>query len=381
VIHFFVQDAEARFVEEYLGFWGQAVAGRFRVRRLEALTPDLRLEAGPCILSGYDQLGSSGRALVQRLARQIAATPGVPLLNHPAHVLQRAALLETFHAQGWNDFRAVPVGAPLEALRYPVFLRRASRHDGPLTPLLHSRRELDAAIGWERLRGQPMHDLLVVEYLDTSIDGAFRKYAAFVVGDRVIARSLSFGRLWMRKHHSSDFSQAMVEEELEYVSTNPHASELAERFARANVQYGRIDYSLQDGRIQTWEINLSPTIGRTGATPSRRMPPALEPVRTETKRVFYAAFGEAFEAIDTVPVGAPALRITLPGALLDATREEQRLDRLARPGKTPDATIERRMRLVRIGKALARPVLSVLLPPLGRWSARLAGRTRTPGLD
>jgi hypothetical protein len=31
-------------------------------------------------------------------------------------------------------------------------------------------------------------------------------------------------------------------------------------FARAGLEYGRIDYGLADGRLQVWEINTGPTL-------------------------------------------------------------------------------------------------------------------------
>lgn len=358
MIHYCIQAQQAFTIEEYLGLWGSALAPGFAVRRYEQLRTDQQLTGGVYIVSGVDQLGTAGRALAASLACQLEATGAARVINHPDRALQRAALLNVLHERGFNEFRAVPITASLDSLRYPVFLRRASRHDGPLSPLLHSPAAVEAAIGWEALAGQPLDDLLIVEYLDTSRDGEFRKYAAFAVGDRVIARSLSYGRQWMRKHRDSLFTRAMVEEELEYVSTNPHARELAKIFSLANVEYGRIDYSLHHGRIQTWEINLNPTVGRGARPSSGRVPSALEPTRTESKRAFYESFAAAFTTLNHSRPAVGAVRLTFPQEQLLALRDEQRM-----AGQTPS-------RVMRLARRFVRPVLSPALAIVGQRARR-----------
>lgn len=364
MIHYLIQQVQSFTMEEYLGLWGRELTDRLVVRHYESLSENESLDAGTYVFSGVDQLGRAGRAgreMAAQLARQLAASPAVRVLNHPDHALQRTALLQTLYARGLNAFRAVPVAASNVALTFPVFLRRASLHEGPLSPLLHSPSELDRAIGWELVRGQPLDDLIIVEYLDTSVDGAFRKYAAFGVGDRVIARSLSFGRQWMRKHAGSDFTAAMVQEELDYVRDNPHEQQLREIFRIAKVDYGRIDYSMLDGAVQTWEINLNPTIGRGLRPSSGRVPSALEPIRSETKRCFYNRFAAALIALDSRAVSvseAVTVSITLPGALVARMRHEQR----ALPPRVPTLF----MRVRRRAQWLLRPLLSRFLAGAGR---------------
>lgn len=48
--------------------------------------------------------------------------------------------------------------------------------------------------------------------------------------------------------------------ERQYVQTNPHESPLKEIFRLANIEYGRVDYSMYQGKIQVWEINTNPVI-------------------------------------------------------------------------------------------------------------------------
>ena len=69
---------------------------------------------------------------------------------------------------GYNSFRAVRAGGDLDGLRYPVFLRNERSHDGAVSPLLTSAREVDEAIGRALVSGRRLRDLLVVEFCDTA---------------------------------------------------------------------------------------------------------------------------------------------------------------------------------------------------------------------
>src|SRR6185503_2337623 len=44
----------------------------------------------------------------------------------------------------------------------------------------------------------------------------------------------------------------------------PHAERIAEVFRIARTDYGRIDYTFVGGRLQTYEINLNPTVINAG---------------------------------------------------------------------------------------------------------------------
>jgi hypothetical protein len=206
-------------------------------------------------------------------------------------------------------------------LRYPIFLRSEFEHSGALSPLLHSPTELEGAIGRAVWQGYRWEDLLAVEFCDTAdADGYYRKYSAYIVGDRVLAKSLEYGRAWMLKHAQCEFSEPMILEEREYICGNPHEKELRQIFAIAGVEYGRIDYAIKEGRVQTWEINLHPTLGR-GAREHRRkrVPPELEPLRDVGKEHFHRGFSAAWEAVD-LPSDPPPVPIAFDASVVAATR-------------------------------------------------------------
>jgi hypothetical protein len=269
-----------------------------RVVPYRALPDMSRLPNGTWVFAGIDQLQKGMRDLAVEAHRQLAAA-GARVLNDPSGTLIRLPLLQTLHARGLNDFRALRAGDELGGLRYPVFLRDERSHGGPLSPLLSSPAEIRREVGRAVLRGRRLRDLMVIEYCDTAdSQGYYRKFSAFAVGEAVIPRSVAYGHRWMLKHHGTEYSRAMVEEERDYVVGNPHERELTEIFALAGVGYGRIDYAVKEGRIRTWEINLNPTIGRGTRPPSGRIPAELEPVRRESKEHFYRRFQEAWETVD-----------------------------------------------------------------------------------
>jgi hypothetical protein len=65
---------------------------------------------------------------------------------------------------------------------------------------------------------------------------------------------------------------AMIEEEVAFLESNPHADALRECARVAGISYGRIDYSLLDGRPQVWEINTNAMLASSisAAIPARR---------------------------------------------------------------------------------------------------------------
>ena len=364
MIHFVVPGAQAFAMRDYLAAHPPPAGRDVRIVPYETLPDRATLPRGTWILAALDQLGPA-RLRHAAIVRDALAAAGCDVLNDPRRTLHRLALLTALRASGRNAFAAVPAAAAdLGALRYPVFVRRARAHDGPQSPLLRTPAEVRSAIGRLVMGGAPVDDVLVVEFCDTAdAHGRYRKFAAFVVGDRVVPRSLAYGPGWMLKHRATEYTEASVREELDYVRDDPHGRELAEIFALAGVRYGRIDYALLDGRVQTWEINLNPTIGR-GLRASRGVvPPALEPMRDEMKATFYARFGRALEAVDGAADG-PEVRVDVPPAVAAAARREPMGARRGRGEILLD-------RLPARARPLLRSLAARALPAVGRM-ARIA---------
>lgn len=363
MIHVLVPRLKAYIFEEYLDHWGRHIAPRVRLHTYENLPDRDEFEPGTWLFTNLDELQPPVLALTEAL-RDALSVGGFPVLNDPRRVLRRRELLEALHGRGINQFRGLGLDGDLGALRYPVFVRRASDHEGPLSPLLRGRRELDRWIGKALVWGTPRDDVLVVEFLDTAdSSGLYRKYGAFVLGGRILPRSLNRGSHWMVKHGTTDFTLEFQQEELEYVETNPHREALEEVVEIAGVDYGRIDYGLLEGRVQVWEINVCPTIGR-GVRPSRTsMPEEVRAIRRWTKEQFYEGFGRAWCALDRPSEGPP-----VRAPFTDTQRQTARESMEELP-----AVWERRERFLLL-RELLQPLKPLLQPVVDRTVMPLLGR-------
>lgn len=363
MIHYLTPAGRVMF-SEYLEHWGRDLAdATIRILRYEQLLDETRFERGTYVLSTFDDVPPPMERFIHELALRLGENPGVRLFNDPQRVLRRFELHAELWRLGRSGFRSVRAAGDLSGLRYPLFIRSERSHDGALSPLLDSQDEVETWIGRAIALGRPLHDLLVVEFCETADAGGwYRKYAAFNVGGRIVPRSMNYGRHWMLKFAGNEFSMAMAEEELEYVQSNPHEQELAEIFTIARTDYGRIDYSIKDGRVQTWEINLNPTIGRGLRPSSRYIEPELRATREKTKETFYARFNEAWAAVETGDLDPTPFAIRLDPAIVAAARAD-----VTRSWRTGSA-------LIAAGVRLVKPLMKTPLRPLLRMLYRLPKR-------
>lgn len=357
MIHFLVPAAHDFCIRDYLDVFGAALRNDFRILHYEDLVRQKEFARGTYVLSTLDQLSPAKADLLAEIHRQLKDAEGIRFLNHPTNTLQRFDLLTELNRRRLNEFRVVRAGSNANHLRFPVFLRNERKHEGALSPLLNSEREIKQAIGRSLIQGHKLRDLLVVEFCDTASEtGYYRKYAAFIVGRKVIPRSLNYGREWMLKHMQTEFTLPMVLEELEYVSQNPHEQQLLKIFELAQVEYGRIDYAIKDGRVQTWEINLNPTIGRGLRPRSRKIPPELDVVREQCRQCFYREFECGWKEVMLPTDGAAAIEVKIHASIIaTASMNDIRQGRLLSSFR----------KVVRPVKPLIEPLSSPFLRALG----------------
>jgi len=258
---YFVRKAHAEeTIGIYLQDWAPDLRDRIRVVPYEELDRLEEIHAATYLFTDLDRLSPEEHRVATELADELARyAPEVRVLNHPRRVKLRYKLLRELSERGVNDFRALRL-TELETVRYPAFLRRASEHDGPLTGLLHDREELERAVATLFLLGRPVHDLLAVEFLDTSDErGVVRKYGAFVFDGEIVARHVFFAREWSIKEPELSEPELLAEQQ-RFLEANPHADQLAELVRIAQVDYGRLDYAFHEGRLQLWELNTNPVV-------------------------------------------------------------------------------------------------------------------------
>ena len=268
---------------KYLASWGQQLAPRVAVRHyrglratgrttLKRLSQNFRAwrigeiaDPGPptgeprvYLFTDVERLDAAETERALALWQRLESHPDTALiLNHPTRSMRRYDVLTTLREHGFNAFGVYRATELPEVPRFPVFVRDENEHGTGFSGLLHSGEELRSHL---QSLGDSLADKVVVEFCDAADgSGIVRKYGAFKIDDRIIARQIHFSRHWVVREPDIRTPES-AREELEYVETNPHAEPLREIFDLARIDYGRIDYSVVDGKIQAWEINTNPMI-------------------------------------------------------------------------------------------------------------------------
>jgi hypothetical protein len=328
MIHLLLTRAHAYTLQQYHDTWGRDVRGILKPLYYDDLAFGCALRPGTYIFADLERLDDAHLDLARAAWRQMSARPDdFRLMNDPWKVLRRYELLKAMHAAGINKFVAHRMNNGAVPQKFPVFLRRENEHDGALSPLLHSRAELDrAAAEMTSNGGFNRDDLLAIEYCDTAdAAGIYRKYSAFRVGGTLLARHVLHSRKWVLKK-ADLVDECYLQEEREYLASNPHEPQLRKIFDLAHIEWGRIDYALLDGQVQVWEINSNPMIV---VAPHR-----IAPARLATQAQFATDLAAALAAIDhKPPASAPPLHFRVPPPLarrLGITLRERAARQLAR---------------------------------------------------
>jgi len=289
---------------EFLRGWGAEVAPIFRTGRFHELGEQTELPSGTYLFSDIEMSTPLQIEMLSQVWTQLEAHGGSRLLNDPLKVKARYALLRTLYDEGINCFRSFHMDELPADLHFPVFVRVENDHQGSRTPLLEDWAQLDRWLIKAALGGAEPPKLLVTEFFDTrGADGLYRKFGAFKVGDRIIARLVHFGKEWMVKSPDLIFPEG-VEEERRYMEDNPYEDQIRRAFELARVDYGRMDFAVKDGRIAVWEINTNPIITH----PKDRYQPAHLPAQER----FAQRMVDALKAIDTPgPIARVPVRLSL----------------------------------------------------------------------
>jgi len=286
----------------------------FRVLNYNRALRSHALPRGTYIFGDLDRLGFWELELAARLHRVLAGA-GLRVLNDPARVLQRFALLARLHHDGFNRFAVWRVEEPARPDRFPVFLRTQSAHRGALTDLLHDADAVEAAIAQALERGMPIRELMLVEYCAQPVaDHLFRKLATVRVGDALLSTLCVHESRWTAKYGEMGIAtEALYRDEYDIVAGNRYGESLRPAFDAACIEYGRADFALVDGREQVYEINTNPMHGRITEHPF--------PLRMQACALFHERLFDATAAIDTPSTGA---RVPIDDELLTTQRTRDR---------------------------------------------------------
>ena len=314
MIHYLVTARHAYTMREFLLEWAPDLESRVQVLPYEQLVGYQRLPLGTWVFTDLDRLSPARAAIAQRAWQRLSRAPiGVRMLNRPGVTLDRLALHQALHRAGVNDYRADRASEPSDDYRYPVFLRKAGHIGRNIGPLISSRADLDRALAHAAGFGEDLEQMLIVEFRDTSDGrGVYRKYGAWVVGDRVLANHIFAGDKWVVKYGHPDADQRREEER--YMDENPHEAWVRSACRIAGVEFGRVDYGIADGQLQVWEINTNPRI---------LLPPdQYEEDHRPSRRRFASSMRHALEALDMPSVGRLSVPFSLDAGTLSTLERE-----------------------------------------------------------
>lgn len=287
-------------IGEFLRSWGADLADGIRIVPYHVLPSLWKMPVATYIFTDMERLTPAQLTVACWLWDKLAASgKDVRLLNHPGRCPRRLDLLRLLHARGVNSFAAYHAAEVLAVRRFPVFLRRASDHAGSISPLLHNQTEVNDAVMNYVMSGEPFDDLLAIEFCDTGRDGLYRKYGIFRIGPHILPRHLLVSAEWMSKTKPCLIAPPYLAEELEYLAANPHEKEVRAIFELAGIEYGRLDYSIKDGKIQVWEINTNPCI--------LHPPEEYRPPKIPAKEAFARMVRPALQSVDCSLPPSPLL--------------------------------------------------------------------------
>ena len=269
------------------------------------------------VFTDFDTLNTLDLTDAARLFRRLKEE-GCRVLNDPARVSTRFALLRQLHESGLNPINAYLAAEGSKQWRFPVFIRMADGHDGPLSDLIWDQPELDLAIEAAVVAGFPRSTILIVEYAAQTIrSGVFRKSSVYRIGDHFVSDIWWYGTSWAVKGDRDGLAdQELYDEELKMMHDNSYVGAVEAAFALANIEYGRLDFGLVDGSACVYEINTNPTLFGPRSHPI--------PERVESLKLRWARLIAAFHAIDTESKGSREL-IAVAGSSIEALTEANRV--------------------------------------------------------
>jgi hypothetical protein len=263
-----------------------------------------RLRPGTYVFTDQERLHPAELRLAARFYRRMEAMPRFRVLNDPARVKTRYALLRALAEAGLNDFDVYCADGVPQPRRFPVFLKIASDHSGPLGDLIHDQVALEVELRAIEAEGIPLAGILVVEFCsERGADGAYEKLSIFKIGDRLTLSALLLGDHWNVKVFGAGLGNAeTTRDHLDAIRTDRYAEQLRGAFEIAGIDYGRADVGVCGGRLQVYEINTNPNITATDHYVSDE--------HLESRQVFRARFGSMLHAIN-LPASTPAVPMNL----------------------------------------------------------------------
>ena len=268
---------------------------------------------GNLLFTDVDRASTSEIYVSLKLCQALAgAGDGRRVINWPNRIMTRYELLRRLAESGTNRFDVHLYVEARRRARFPVFIRMSNLHGGKLSSLLSSWDEVEANVEHLLKQGIPRDQIMICEFLDTkSPDGLYRKYSCFMFDGALYPGHVYFSRSWNVGWRSMVVTDALVDEEVAFFNDPSfHLDRVKPIFTLSGVQYGRIDYSLLNGEVRTWEIDTNlvfygQAYEKIPVRVERILKPFLIPIfREGVSRMFEP--GKAGDGRENPPANVPA---------------------------------------------------------------------------
>ena len=202
-------------------------------------------QIGKKVVNRPDKIAATGREAVSTLLSSIPSCRVARVTSYGGGTLLQSDFFEN-----------------LGSFQPPFLARLSGRHGGDDFEMIASAADLEKLIA-----RHPTEDHYLIEYLDyQSVDGFFRKYRFFFVGNEILPYHLAIGSSWKVHHFRTEMADHpwMQKEEEEFLRA-PEAVFGIRQFAALRairgaigLDYFGVDCSLdRDGNVIVFEVNAS----------------------------------------------------------------------------------------------------------------------------
>lgn len=253
----------------FLAYYRNDFRDRIRIISYDDLFRIKQLDAGILIFTDFDRLGSTQLNAVRALSTYLQDhAPHMLIFNDPRRALGRFDLLQALHRSDPTAPAVARLSEWQSITQFPVFIRGERDHLSALSGLLETKSELEAAATSLLDNHADASDLIVIQFRNAPNDnGFYEKYGAFRIGDTIYGQHVFQNKSWWVKENDG-WTEAQIASSRAYIADNPHAARLMPYFDTAGIEYGRIDYCINDGAIVVFEINTNPVVNTRPPTKS-----------------------------------------------------------------------------------------------------------------
>ena len=263
MIYFLTTSKHQYTINAFLDDWAPELKNMVFIKSYDEIFNQKSFNSGSYFFTDIERLTPHMVILAEELWDKLHNNTSIRLYNHPTKSMRRYELLKMLYDFSENSFRVFRISDSKKGLKFPVFIRGENDHYGSLSGLIYNHKELNLALKKAVKKIRKLSEILIVEFLDTSdTSGVYRKYSSFILGEKVIPRHILYSNKWMVKYPDIERVDDDYTEEAFYLEMNPHENKLKSVFKKAGIEYGRIDYSLLNGKLQVWEINTNPIVLR-----------------------------------------------------------------------------------------------------------------------